>query len=96
MTPIESSDILKLFENIVYMLKNYDNYHIGLLDSTNIEILSNFSWMVKDSTVLLTNYCDRDKKHRIKSCMSISEPNIVNTFKNYFKELWSEIASKIK
>ena len=91
-TQIEPSDILKLFENIVYMLKKYDNYYIGLLNNTNVEILSNFSWMVKDSTVLLTNYCDRDKKNSIKSCVSISEPNIVNTFKKYFRELWSEIA----
>lgn len=92
LTLLEPSDILKLCENIVYMLKEYKNYSIGLLNNINSEPLNNFSWMVKDSNVLLTNYANRAKKDCIKSCISISEPNIVNTFKKHFDELWSEIA----
>ena len=92
LTLIKTSDILKFFENIVFMLKKYDNYNIGLLNSTNAESLSKFSWMIKDSNVVLTNYVNTNKKDYSKSYVSISEPNIVNTFKKYFDELWSEIA----
>lgn len=92
LTPIETSDILKFFENIVFTLKKYDNYSIGLLNDDKAECLSNFSWMVKDSNVLLTNYVNTNKEDCSKSYVSISEPNIVNTFKKYFDELWSEIA----
>lgn len=92
LTQIEPSHILKLFENIIYMLKRYDNYNIGLLDSSNLRTLSNFSCMIKDSNVILTNYSDRNKRIINKSWVSISEPNIVNTFKNYFEDLWDQIA----
>lgn len=92
LTLIEPSDILKLFENIVYMMKKYDNYNIGLLNNMNSEPLNNFSWMIKDSSVVLTNYLNRNKKDCTQFCVSISEPNIVNTFKKHFGELWSEIA----
>lgn len=92
LTQIKPYDILKFFENIVYMSKKYDNYNIGLLNNVNGEPLSNFSWMAKDSNVILTNYVNKDKKDCSKSYLSISEPNIVNTFKKYFCEVWSEIA----
>lgn len=91
LTQIEPSDILKLFENIVYMLKKYDNYNIGLLNNSSLGALSDFSWMVKGSNIILTNYADRNKKTVSKSCISISEPNIVNTFKNHFEDLWHQI-----
>lgn len=92
LTPIETSDILKFFENIVFTLKKYDNYNIGLLNNDKVECLSNFSWMIKDSNVLLTNYVNTNEKDYSKSYISISEANIVNTFKKYFGELWGEIA----
>lgn len=92
LTQIDPSDILKLFENIIYMLKKYDNYNIGLLNNSNLRTLSNFSCMIKDSNLILTNYSDRSKKTINKSWVSISEPNIVNTFKNYFGGLWDQIA----
>lgn len=98
---VTPSEICEHLQNVIYLLRKYDNYEIALLNDIQSNNSIDISWTVKDSsTVLLQNLC-KNKNH-IKNtsnkneldtakCISISEPIIVNAFKNHFMDLWEEI-----
>lgn len=95
------SEVLIHIENVIHMLEKYDNYHIALFNDIEDNNVSKTSWSIKDGHNVLLQNCDTNTNvgfgtasyanYNSGLSATISEPTIVNAFKHYFMNLWSEI-----
>lgn len=83
---LETEDIIMLIQNIIDLIKTYDNYKFALINETfyNSENSMFSSFIIKE-------------KHSVhielsKFRLSINEPSVVNAFEEYFKEIWDQIS----
>ncbi|WP_053956270.1 helix-turn-helix domain-containing protein [Inediibacterium massiliense] len=89
---LNSYDVYILLKNIIYMLENYENYNIALINDQEKSIFDDFSWMIKESNVVLIHNFHQPIEENEKVCISITEPTMVHYVTNCFKEMLNEIA----
>lgn len=87
-----NTDSIKIIEYIIYLIENFEHFNIAFLNDNDSYILNNFSWIVKESNAVIINNLTKGKNNGNKVCVTITEPNIVNTFTEYFLQLWRNIA----
>lgn len=90
---VEIEDIINHLENILYLLKTYDNYNIVFVNENIVKRKEyrNFNCILKSKhTVTLEDL--KSAKNTSKIRLKIEEPIIVETFELYFKEVLEEIA----
>ncbi|MBU3175303.1 hypothetical protein KPL47_02860 [Clostridium estertheticum] len=79
-------DIIILIQNIINLLKTYDNYKFSFVNET--------LYKSKGNTVSSFIIKERHSVHikSSKHAIVIQEPMVVNAFEGYFKEIWEQIS----
>ncbi|MBU3155365.1 hypothetical protein LL037_24200 [Clostridium estertheticum] len=79
-------DIIILIQNILNLLKTYDNYKFSFVNET--------LYKNKGNTVSSFIIKERHSVHieSSKHAIVIQEPMVVNAFEGYFKEIWEQIS----
>ncbi len=91
---LEVQDVIALLQNLILLLKTYHNYNIAFItQNMDIEnaINSGYYCVVKEKQAVFLEIFDlSEAKPAIRS--SITEPMLVKTFDEYFKEIWEQLA----
>lgn len=93
-------DIIEHLEYIIYLLKTYKNYEIGLISESQSDLLSPPYWTVKGDysvdidIVYPKEYRDKSNEHG--SLLIINEGTVAGSFKDYFYDLWEKILPKYR
>jgi len=94
---LEVEEIIQLLDNIIFLLKEYPNYHIAFLNGKTVFSSDNtvFYCMVKEKTgIFLIAFNPEQNSHILR--MSIDAPMVVFAFELYFKHLWEQTAPVLK
>lgn len=86
------SDGIEILEYFIYLLETYENFNIAYSNDNNLNNLNNFAWIVVESNAVIINNLAKRSENNNKVYVSITEPNIVNAFTDYFQQLWRNIA----
>lgn len=90
---LEIKSIISHLENIIYLLKTYDNYKIAFTNKNVFIGKDNikFNCWVKEKHDVTIEILETPKNiSKVK--ISIEEPMVANAFEMYFKEWWEDIA----
>ena len=98
---LNNEDIICHFENVIDMLKKYDNYEIAFVSKKDFNNLSNIYWAVKENSSVLIETFSKDKvtdNNGFNSDMNfmVTEKSIVNAFHDYFLKIWNDIPEENK
>lgn len=94
---INNEDIICHLENLINMLRKYDNYEIAFISKKDFGNISNTSWTVKGNLCILTpalNNCKMifdDDYPNSEMNYIVTEKSIVNAFRDYFLKIWNDI-----
>lgn len=97
-----NEDIVCHLENLINMLKKYDNYEIAFVSKKNFNNISNIYWAVKGNLSVLIETLNKSKmildNNNFNSEMNfiVTEKSIVNAFHDYFLKIWSDIPDENK
>lgn len=87
---LETEDIIQYLQNIINLLKTYDNYSIAFIpQNTDGTVRSDtFYCVVKERQAVLLETVKNVPEIRL----SIEEPMLIKAFNDKFKEMWEHIA----
>lgn len=98
-----NEDIVCHLENLISMLGKYDNYEIAFVSKKDfLNSKSNIYWAVKGNLSVLIGTLNKGKivhnDDNFSSEMNfiVNEKSIVNAFRNYFLNIWSDIPDENK
>lgn len=97
-----NEDIVCHLENLINMLRKYDNYEIAFISKKNFNNISNICWTVKGNLSVLIETLNKGKmefdNNSFNSEMNfiVTEKSIVNAFHDYFLKIWSDIPDENK
>jgi len=96
-----NEDIVCHLENLVSMLKKYDNYEIAFVSKKDFKNISNVNWAVKGNYGVLIETLNNGKTTYDNSpdpemSFIVTEKNMVNAFRDYFLKLWNDIPDENK
>lgn len=93
-------DIIEHLENIIYLLKTYENFEIGLVGESQSELVTPPYWTVKgDYSVDIAIASPKEYKPSQEdkgAVLVISEGTIAGSFRDYFYDLWEKILPKYR
>jgi len=97
----DNEDIICHLENVINMLRKYDNYEIAFVSKKGFNSLSNIYWAVKENKSVLIETFNKDKMMDNASFNSemnfiVTEKSIVNAFHDYFLKIWNDIPEENK
>ncbi len=89
---MDTDDIIEYLENIIELLRTYENYQIAFLpkDFDSKDYMESFCCIVKERAVVLFEASDQSMDTQ-EVLSSISEPTIVQLIYNNFMNLWELI-----
>lgn len=91
-------DIIYHLENVIHMLRTYENYQIAIINKSDYENISKICWVVKENSKVFIEemnnnmkdtYISNDYSNKIE--LLISEKQVVSAFQDYFLLLWNNI-----
>ncbi|WIV13012.1 helix-turn-helix transcriptional regulator [Proteiniborus sp. MB09-C3] len=96
---LDQNDIIEYINNIIYLLKKYDNYEIALISKKSKNILPGFCFETKGISSLLIStinplentYSNVLKNQKSSFSFLINEPVIVKSINDLFIEAWEAI-----
>lgn len=90
---LEVEDIIEYLQNIIHLLKKYDNFSIAFecQDTDCVEGNDIFYCLVKERQAVFLQVFHTTKCIP-KVCLSIEEPMVVRAFDEYFNEIWEQIS----
>jgi hypothetical protein len=90
---LEVWDVIEHMQNIIKLLKAYENYSIAFIPRDTDSTLNNYNCycLVKERQAVLFEIFE-SSKHMPKMQMSIEEPIVVNAIYEYYRETWENIA----
>jgi transcriptional regulator with XRE-family HTH domain len=90
---MDVEDIIELLQNIIYLLKTYDNYNIAFMPKNNDNFLKsvNSYCAIKERQAVLFETFNPLKDLK-KVQLSIEENTLIKAFEEYFKQTWEQIA----
>lgn len=97
-----NEDIVCHLENLIYMLRKYDNYEIAFVSKKDFNDISNIYWVVKENFCVLIETFNKGKMALNNNSFSsemnfiVTEKSIVNAFRAYFLKIWSDIPDENK
>lgn len=94
---MEVEEIIQLLENIVCLLKKFENYHIVFVSerSQTALVKNMFYCLVKEKkSVFVLAYNPQNKNQFLR--MTIDAPMVVFAFEAYLRQLWQEEAPVLK
>ncbi|MBU3144121.1 hypothetical protein [Clostridium sp. CF012] len=83
---LETEDIIMFIQNIIDLIKTYDNYKIALINET----LYNNENNICSSIIIKEKYQVYIELSKFR--ISIDEPMLVNAFEEHFKKIWKQIS----
>lgn len=95
----EPEDIILHIENIIYMLKTYENFELALLNDNQIELLPTVPWLVKGDYTVIIDMWDTNKNEDGKTTgkfLTITEGTIAESFRKYYFDMWNKINPKYR
>jgi len=97
----DNEDIICHLENVINMLRKYDNYEIAFVSKKDFNNLSNIYWAVKGNISVLIETYNRDKmidddSFNTEMNFIVTEKSIVNAFHDYFLKIWNDIPEENK
>lgn len=101
---LKDDDIICHLENIIRLLKTYNNYEIALVNKADYDNISKIKWIVKENTKVFIESFNKNMESTItctdsivkKTNLIISEKDMVMAFRDYFSVLWNNIDSADK
>jgi len=97
-----NEDIVCHLENLISMLRKYDNYEIAFVSKKDFNNMTNIYWAVKGNLSVFIETLNMGKtvhdNNSFNSEMNfiINEKSVVNAFSNYFLKIWSGIPDENK
>lgn len=90
-----TEDIVEHFENIVLLLKKYNNYKIALISDNTNTLANKIEWSVKEDYSVSLHIFKGNYFENSLPCneltLHIKERTIASSFKDYFFDLWDKI-----
>jgi hypothetical protein len=88
---LETDELITLLQNLVYMLKTFENYNIAFLDKKSNRMTNYISCTIKElNTVLFESYSFENGIPELR--LAIKEPMIIKACEEYFREIWNSIS----
>lgn len=91
---IEQEDIVCHLENLISMLKRYDNYEIAFVSEKDFYDMTNTCWAIKGNLCVFIE--SLNESNHIKKNFIATEKNIVQAFNDYFAKTWRNIPRENK
>lgn len=96
---ITNDDLIKHLSNIIYLLKKYENFEIGLANKKLLSSIPVTNWIVKENSAVAIITCapeisahhENDELINTSRGFIVSELNIIKAFECYFHSLWNQI-----
>jgi hypothetical protein len=94
-------DIICHLENLIDLLKTYNNYNIAFVSQAHFAHMTNINWMVKGKHSVLIE-AEKNDLPDDKDCFQsemnfvITEKDVVNAFHDHFLILWDSIPDESK
>lgn len=97
-----NEDIVGHLENLICMLKKYDNYEIAFVSQKDFYNLSDICWTVMENSSVIIKTLNKNKtesdnnSYNTETNFIITEKSIVNAFHDYFLRIWNELPERSK
>jgi transcriptional regulator with XRE-family HTH domain len=93
-------EIIEHLENIVHLLKTYENYEIGLLTENQMNLLPPAFWEIKgDYSVIIDMWYPREGRGSAAEpglFLAITEATIAGSFREHFLDIWEKISPRYR
>ena len=88
----DDDDIVCHLENLINMLRRYDNYEIAFVSKKDFSSMSNICWAVKGNLSVLIGTSNKrvpgDDNFNTEMNFMANEKSFVNAFRDYFLKIW--------